>query len=93
MRCIFFVISQNIGLTAFATALLPGMRKRSVNNHGGQFLLHDVGASALLRFAFLRRNSMNLAWIWIHIILVLAFVTIVIVQDDAGYERINHKKS
>lgn len=36
---------------------------------------------------------MNLAWVWIHIILVLAFVTIVIVQDDARFERIGHKKT
>lgn len=36
---------------------------------------------------------MNLAWIWIHIILVLAFLTIVIVQDDARYDRIDHKKT
>jgi hypothetical protein len=36
---------------------------------------------------------MNLAWIWIHIILVLAFLTIVIVQDDARYDRIDRKKT
>lgn len=33
---------------------------------------------------------MNIAWVWIHIILVLAFAALVIVQDDARYERIKH---
>jgi preprotein translocase subunit SecG len=33
---------------------------------------------------------MNIALVWVHIILVLAFVALVIVQDDARYERIKH---
>jgi preprotein translocase subunit SecG len=36
--------------------------------------------------------DMNIALVWVHIIVALAFVTIVIVQEDAKQQRIVHKK-
>jgi preprotein translocase subunit SecG len=36
--------------------------------------------------------DMNIALVWVHIIVALAFVTVVIVHEDGKQNRILHKK-
>lgn len=36
--------------------------------------------------------DMNVALVWVHIIVALAFVSIVIVQEDAKQKRVGHPK-